>query len=553
MSLVSASLLLPSRAFAADWEDELAQGQEATEEAGDTTEQIPTESGDVVETLQPDATESVHELSPAPAAEAATTPASRTQISGYVRQSLETNYGQLLREARAPAIPGGDVPAPTLWRDVFLSRTQLALRGSYLKGRHFEATISGVLGYTLHVAKEAPQYSVDVISGARGDLEVKLTRGELDADLRDAYLGFFWPGVDLRIGQQRVAWGRTDFQSPNDVINARDLRDPLLGETELRYLPTPLVRASFSSGVVTFEGIVAPIFVPDRFDAYGSNWSALQERAPGQLLALVGRTSTVVDTSVERDLASLWRQTELPANDGKGAAAGARISASLSSTDLSAYYHYGYDSLPFVSASQTFLNYLRDTDLQTMGVAATLAPLLTELDSGGRPLSARYLRRHHVGFDVSTILGAWTLRLDAAYQSQRVFYDANLLSVASPTLLGVAAVEYQTGSLDDVFILELLGARLLDAPATGLLGYRRDSSAVAGTLRWTLVDSWGIDLRGVVGLAPQTYTLQPALQYKPNDAFSVRVGALVVSGERGSFGWYYGDNDTAFVQLRWGF
>jgi hypothetical protein len=260
-----------------------------------------------------------------------------------------------------------------------------------------------------------------------------------------------------------------------------------------------------------------------------------------------------VDSSVERDLARLWRQTELPANDGKGVAAGARISASLSSTDLSAYYHYGYDSLPFVSASPAFLDYLRDTDLQTMGVESTLAPLLKELDSGRRPLSARYLRRHHVGFDVSTILGAWTLRLDAAYQSQRVFYDASLFSVASPTLLGVAAVEYQTGSLDDVFILEVLGARLLDAPETGLLGYRRDSTAIAGTLRWTLIDSWGLDLRGVVGLAPQTYTLQPALQYKPNDALSVRVGALVVTGERGSFGWYYGDNDTAFVQLRWAF
>jgi hypothetical protein len=77
--------------------------------------------------------------------------------------------------------------------------------------------------------------------------------------------------------------------------------------------------------------------------------------------------------------------------------------------------------------------------------------------------------------------------------------------------------------------------------------------AVAGTLRWSLSDSWGIDLRGLVGIVPKTYVVQPALRYKPTDAFSVRVGALLLNGDVNSFGEYYGENDSGFVQLRYAF
>jgi hypothetical protein len=514
-------------------------------------------SGDLTETITPgttapndaDVTETIGtpsaETPPAPTTEASQPAASDPRIvfGGYVRESLELNYGELARE-------GGDAPAPALWRDIFTSHTQLVLRASYLQPRHFEATISGVLGYTVHVAQGAPQYSVGVVD---------LVRGEVDPELREAYLGFFWPGVDLRIGQQRVAWGKADFQSPNDVINARDLRDPFLNETELRYLPTPVMRASATAGAVTFEAVGSPFFVPDRYDVYGSNWSVLQEgRSPPTYRAFVGNVGTLVDSSVEREFATLWRQTERPKDNGKGISAGARISASLSGTDLDAYYQYGFDSLPFVQLDSRFTGYLNDTygdpTLTPTTYSEKFTPLLQLVDEGVVPISSRYLRRHHVGFDVATTFGSFALRVDAAYQTQRVFYfQQDLTSFASPTLLGVLSLEYQTGSLDDVILVEFMGAHLVDKPPQPLLAYERNTAAIAGTLRWSLGESWGIDLRGLVGITPRTAALQPALRFKPNDSFSLRLGALVMSGAPGSFGWYYGDNDTAFVQLRYAF
>jgi len=535
-----------------------AGAQEDSANSQDLTETIPPSGGDTVENSSPEEPASAEAPAPEPAAEAPRSSAdARVQMSGYARQSLELVYGELSRQGRATSEIPNCPEAPCLWRDAFLSHTQLVLRASYLQERHFEATVSGMLGYTLHVAEQAPAYSNGVVD---------LTRGDVEAQLREAYVGFFWPSVDLRIGQQRVAWGRADFQSPNDVINARDLRNPFLSENELRYLPTPVVRASVNAGTFTLEGVVSPFFIPDRFDVYGTNWAAIQRHAPSEYQEFLGAASLQVDPSIEREFAQLWRQTERPLDNGKGISAGVKLAASLGGVDLSGYYHYGFDSTPYVVLADDFRSYLDATNFMPAN-AAKLKPVLDLIDQlrdSGGPISARYLRRQHAGLDLATALGPVVFRLDAAYESRRVFYRVDFYSFASPTVLGVASLEYQTGSLDNVVLLEFLAQRMLDplpevTNAEGalvpvpLLAYERTSTALAGTLRWTLGDSWGIDLRGLVGIRPETYVLQPALRWKPNDSWTVRLGALILSGETASFGWYYGDNDTAFVQLRYAF
>jgi hypothetical protein len=288
---------------------------------------------------------------------------------------------------------------------------------------------------------------------------------------------------------------------------------------------------------------------------YGSNWAAIQRRAPEEYQQFVGTASVLADQSVERDVAKLLRQTERPGDNGKGASVGARLTASLSGVDVSAYYHYGYDSTPFVRLDPAFQGYLYDpdTDLTPGAPRTELAPLLELMDSGVEPISSRYVRRHHVGLDAATAFGPVIVRLDGAYQTRRVFYQLDLNSFATPTALGVLGLEYQTGNIDNVALVELLGARLMHSLPSPLLGYRRTTAALAGTVRWMLGESWGLDVRALIGLRPKSHAVQPALRYKANDAFTLRLGVLALGGAPRSFGWYFGDNDTAFVQLRYAF
>src|SRR5262249_29337364 len=141
------------------------------------------------------------------------------------------------------------------------------------------------------------------------------SRGQFEATPLELYIGLSWPGLDLRIGQQRVAWGRSDVRSPNDVLNRRDLRDPLLAEPELRDLPTPLVRGDIELGFGSLELVFAPFFFPDRFDLFGSNWALVQPDAPPPLRGFFGLLTRAVDPALEAMLQPLLTQTSGPRLD----------------------------------------------------------------------------------------------------------------------------------------------------------------------------------------------------------------------------------------------
>lgn len=63
-------------------------------------------------------------------------------------------------------------------------------------------------------------------------------------NLDEAYVDFYFPVVDLRLGRQVVHWGTADGINPSDVINPRSLSLDALIDREVRSLPVPAVRAA---------------------------------------------------------------------------------------------------------------------------------------------------------------------------------------------------------------------------------------------------------------------------------------------------------------------
>ncbi len=513
----------------------------------------PSSEPDLVETIIPDegstsaagdVTESIEAASassPPPQASAGSAGSElreRTKVSGWARESLEFYpYDRGLRRDDPTDVQG--VP-----RDRLLSRTQLLVRASYQHGSWFEATVSGALGVGAFVEGSGRD------QGLRG-WSSQGTSTLLDARLMEVYLGFFARSFDLRIGQQRVAWGVADVLSPNDVLNARDLRDPFLAEPEMNRVPTPMLRANWYMGPLVLELIGAPLFVPDRSSLYGRNWSALQPDAPSGYRGLFALLTRAAGPSVQEELNGALNQTRLPNHNGEGLWAAGRLGLHTSGLDANLYYQYGYDGTPYLWLNPTFAEVLQGTDFTKAGFS-DLAPVLRALDRGVTPLVAEYVRRHHVGFDAVLPLGPFMLKLDAAYQTRRVFYRSDLTSIAAPAALGVVSLDYQTGSLDNVFIVEGVYIRILDDVQGRLLVYARDSYGAAGVLRWPLFSVFSLDLRVLVGISPRFYSLQPALVTKLG-SFALKAGALLLDGDPYSLGGYYRHNTTAFLQLRYGF
>ena len=106
---------------------------------------------------------------------------------------------------------------------------------------------------------------------------------------------------------------------------------------------------------------------------------------------------------------------------------------------------------------------------------------------------------------------------------------------------------------EKVLILEAVYIRVLERELSEpLLVYERDSYGLAGVMRWPLFSVFHMELRALLGIAPQFYTLQPSLIAKFG-GLQIKAGALVMDGEPNSLGWYYRHNTAAFLQFRCGF
>src|SRR5262249_49626895 len=91
-------------------------------------------------------------------------------------------------------------------------------------------------------------------------------------DFQEAYFDVHLHEVDLRIGLQKVAWGKLDRTQPNDLINTLSYIDPFLQDELERKLGVPAVQAVYplpdSGGAPEGSDLTAvwvPQYVPFRF------------------------------------------------------------------------------------------------------------------------------------------------------------------------------------------------------------------------------------------------------------------------------------------------
>ncbi len=476
--------------------------------------------------------------SPKPQVFAATAPANEERFS--LRGFLLAQGIAGLGKAGDP-LPNG-APSPlTVPYDGLHERTQLFLELKFARKGAFEAVVSGLAGYDWY------DREVQGSSGPFDNLHAGQSRGTWDPQLREAYAGVYWSRLDLRLGQQRLAWGRADSRSPNDVLNAYDLRDPLLLEQELTHLPTPLARVDLDLGAVTLQLVGSPVFVPDRFDVYGSNWALVQPGSPALFRGLLGVAARAVDPAEEEALQPLLSATTRPKGNLTEPTGGARLAIAFPGVDFDAYYHYGFDGLPNLQFDPRAAAALSQVNL----AEATPGSLLSALGQlGGLPFTSTYVRRHHLGFDLQTTVGPFALRLDAGHDSAKVFFNKDLTGFVSKAFEGVLSVEYQTGDIGKTIIVELTGLHLSDPPPTGgLLFHKQDLLGLAGVARWTFADRLELELRGEGSARPQSFLVRPQIALK-FERFWIKAGAVLVAGAAGSLGDYYQRNDSLYVTLK---
>lgn len=474
----------------------------------------------------------------------------KLEIRGFARTTLSLG---LPKEGSAPRGLGAQRELQVGYERAS-SVNQLYIDARYKRGKSFQAVVSGSLAYTASLMEGRANEAVD-----SREVESVL----LEPTLREAYLGFFSDRVDIRLGQQRIVWGNSEAAAPNDILNARDNRNRLQLDPEMSHIPTVAARADFDLGLAVLGIVAQPFFTPNRTSLYGTNWALVQPDSPIHVRRFFGtytadRDPSAIQTALVRENTSQMFE---------GASAGTSLRLNVSGFDTSFYYYYGLDPTPFVYMDPTIARAFESAkslanptgeDFEVVYAAQRQASA-----AYGGPFVSRYIRRHHVGGDLSTTVGPVVLRLDTAFDSASVFYTKdNLNSVARPTTQLVLGAEYQRGFGKAIVVeasyLRLLGPSIPIIPtpnqANGgpLLFVNENNVGIANVVRWTFLENLVVEMRTFLGVTPFSWVLRPEVGYT-NTTFTARLGVMLLDGQGGSFGSFYRRNETLYVTTRYSF
>ncbi len=457
--------------------------------------------------------------SAAPADEADT---GTIDVTGWLRDAVSVDRPR----------PDGPEHPPELTPPHDLLTNRAALYLSVHRRRAGSALVaSGALEHRLLVNDGRSRYDTDN-QGVYG------RRYEFTQRLVELYGALYTGPVDLTIGQQRVAWGRNELLGINDVIDARDLRDPLLVPEELRYLSMPALRGDVSHDWWSLQLTFIPFFRPHAFDFFGTNWALVQSGAPAAYVAVLNALPPSSGAS------ALFSPDRAVKDDLSQSAVALRWRWTIGSLEVNHYYHYGLDQTPRWTFSQQQLAALEDPALQLDPGARAAA-----FGAFAATVSVQYQRRHHLGLSVSGESGPFLLYGEGAFESSKVFITSDLHTVARPWWVAAVGAEYQ-GDIDRVVDLALeYGRAVLEEGDGTLLWYQRNNLNAAISAQWRLWDQVSAEARGIAGIIPAGISGRLGLRWKRNH-WAVAAGAAVLTGSNLSFGGYYRANQGLYVDVK---
>ena len=313
---------------------------------------------------------------------------------------------------------------------------------------------------------------------------IDFSLGELWAD----YTSSFW---GVRIGRQKVAWGKADGIDITNVICPSDMSSFAAMTSENSKLPIDAVRLSFSGNQFTADAYWIPFFTPAALPA-----------------------EKVAGLPIEKLELAIWNGEY-----------GLKLSGYFPLLDLSLYGFYGWDDTPFVGPS---------TGSGTAGVPA------------GPVLVGKYKRMTMTGIDAAIPIKEVVLRTEAAFFPQRYFTideKRNELSALAGldwipsgwTLTAQYFCDYVFGNLDNL--------------------ERKDAYTHGATLsisKSLLNETMDLSLAGVVNFNAFDSLINPSLSYNLSDQINLETGAYILlpgPDEDGTYG-AYKDYSTIYINVK---
>lgn len=333
--------------------------------------------------------------------------------------------------------------------------------------------------------------------------------GDLDLELREAYLDYTAGDLDFRLGRQIATWGVGDLLFINDVFPKNWVS--FFSGRPLEYLKTGVdgLRTRYSSEALNAELLIIPRFEPDTMPT------------PERFF-------------MHDDYASVTnRDEELPDTTAGNTEIGLRLYRRFGNFDMSAHAYRGWWRSP---------GQRPDDPVTPTRVTSIYPPLsVYGLSAQGQALGG-------------------VLSLEGGYYDSREDRDGDDPAVPNSQIRLLAGYQKQLwqdftiGGQYYAEIMENYGAYQSTLPA----GFaRKEKYRDIVTLRLTQFlkhQTLKLSLFALYSPAENDYLLQPQVTYKISDRLSVSLGGNVFGGEKPTtFFGQFDRNDNAYINLRYDF
>jgi len=405
----------------------------------------------------------------------------------------------------------------------------------------------------------------ETVDGANIPFTGGVSRWHSESEIRDMVLSWTLGSLNLRIGNQVLAWGRTDFARPLDVMNPYDYRDGLVAGQETPAVPVPMLRLDWRvSERLSLQLAYAPFFAPHRMTSFGS------DTAPGQLFGdqsmgmLLSFITDTLHPSLWDEAQPLVQASRLPSHPIYDAQTGASVLLRLGAVDLSLHYAYVHDRYPetkvdadlaLVTAKSLASGFDPNAFVENMNDPAFRAAYERVQERGADfsdLMDSRYRRTHMAGLSVETTLGGFGLRSDAAWFSRRNLYTQDFTPYSAPALAWALGMDYVYEDSFDV-LLELSEVFILDDGTPPLLIVDRPWGLLFTGIRWRLLDdrSLHVSLGGMLGLSDFDWSGRAEVRYVHRSRHAFSVGVQIGRGPLESLGGWLERNDMAVLKYEW--
>lgn len=396
------------------------------------------------------------------------------------------------------------------------------------------------------------------------DADARASTERYEAHVWDTYVDLYSRWLDLRVGNQFIAWGTADLLSPNDVVDARDLRRGFLAHPEDVRWPVFAATAAVHRGAAEAQLVYLPVAPAHRFELVDGDYALLGPNAPTAVERRVGAIVAALadDPRFAPALQPIVAIGDPPDRGVGSGEVGGRLAVTTAAVDAYAFALWGHERSPRIDVAGDLRALFADAgDALTVDAVAARVQQLAE--RGDAAVTASYPRRWHLGAAVATRVDPIGVKVDVGYDpgatALLVSSPADGLLLATPRardrIAGTVSIDYDRGEeLSAVF--ELSHARVLGVPA-GARVFQFDGAhqTVAATqLRWA---PRGVPVRfellAFAELRDEPgYAVRPAVELSGHDHIAVEVAALVYGGPPDTLAGTQARNDAVSLTVRYG-